>query len=126
MRKIRLGALALLLSSCAHVLPDGLYGFQGNHIDATAFVPLQIEGDPEVGDASGKKAISVALAPAQAAALEEFTRRHLGESVAIFVDGKVVSRHKVREVVRGGRLQISLCTPERCTFILSKLSSTIR
>lgn len=91
-------------------------------IEEGPFVPLILEGEPESHtDERGHATLGVTLQKDQAAALEEFTRAHLGGRVAIVLGGEIVTKHKVREVVTGGRLQITRCTDNACTVLRSKL-----
>jgi preprotein translocase subunit SecD len=66
--------------------------------------------------------LSVTLSREQVKPLEDFTRAHLGGSVAILLDGEVISKHKVRAVVEGGRLQITRCGDNACDVLLAKLT----
>ncbi|MDB6147816.1 MAG: hypothetical protein JWO45_1480 [Spartobacteria bacterium] len=91
-------------------------------IDSKDFVPLIIEGAPEMkSDGRGKSILTVSLARKNAERLEAFTRAHLHGRIALIVDGEIVTLHKVQTVVTGGKLQITRCTDGACEVIRAKL-----
>ena len=91
-------------------------------LDARDPVPLLLEGTPDKRpDDRGHTLLSVTLQKKQAAALEKFTERHLNERVATLIDGEVVTMHRVRAVITGGRIQITRCTDNACEVLYSKL-----
>lgn len=91
-------------------------------IDTTSMVPLVLETLPEVtADGTGREILSVALARRYVSILERFTERHLGERIAVVLDGRVVSAHKIRTVIRAGRIQVSRCDSVSCEILRSKL-----
>jgi preprotein translocase subunit SecD len=91
-------------------------------IDLKDYVPLIIEGVPEMKrDDQGKSILSVSLARKNAERAEAFTRAHLGGRIAMVVDGEIVSLHKIRSVITGGKLQITRCTDNACELIRVKL-----
>ena len=91
-------------------------------IDPTDYVPLLIEGVPDMKkDAQGKSTLSVSLTRKNAKRTEEFTRAHLGGKIAMLVDGEIVTLHKIRSVISGGKLQITRCDDNACEVIRAKL-----
>jgi hypothetical protein len=87
-----------------------------------ADVPLLLAGPPrEVTDASGAVRIELQLRREAADKLERLTRDNVGKEVAILVGGEVVTTHKVRTAIAGGRVQISCCEPGACTYLLKRL-----
>lgn len=91
-------------------------------IDRRDYVPLVIEGRPEMkSDGQGKSVLTVSLVRKNAARAEAFTRAHLGGHIAIVVDGEIVTLHKIRSVITGGKVQITRCTDNACEVIRSKL-----
>ena len=46
---------------------------------------------------------------------------HLGGKVAMVVDGEIVTLHKIRTVITGGKLQITRCQDNACEVIKAKL-----
>lgn len=91
-------------------------------IDPKDFVPLIIEGSPNMTkDGQGKSILSVSLTHASAEKAEAFTRAHLGGKIAMVVDGEIVTLHKIRSVVTGGKLQITRCQDNACEVIRAKL-----
>ena len=86
-------------------------------------VPLTLAAKPKTQDgASGSPMLRLQLAPDAAQTLERFTAANLGRPVAIVVGGEVVSKHKVREAITGGKLQISWCNANACEVLRLKLT----
>jgi preprotein translocase subunit SecD len=92
-------------------------------VDVTDRVPFSDGRVAALEDRPGRPALSIALDPADAPALEAFTRAHLGESIAIVVDGEAVSVHGVREPVVGGRMKISRCADGGCQTLFTRLAA---
>jgi preprotein translocase subunit SecD len=91
-------------------------------IDPIDYVPLIIETAPEMTkDGRGKSILSVSLTRQSADRAEVFTRAHLGGKIAMVVDGEIVTLHKIREVITGGKLQITRCDDDACKVIRAKL-----
>jgi hypothetical protein len=91
-------------------------------IDTTFFVPLILDGPPEARpDGRGWTMLSVSLAGDQVKPLEDFSRAHLGGRVAIVIGGEIISMHKVREVLTGGKVQITRCVDNACQVLYTKL-----
>ncbi len=94
-------------------------------IDPKDYVPLIIEGTPEIkSDGQGKSVLTVCLARKNAERAEAFTRAHLGGRIAMVVDGEVVTLHKIRSVITGGKVQITRCTDNACEVLRSKLDKS--
>ena len=93
-------------------------------IDPKDYVPLIIEGAPEMkSDGQGKSVLTVSLARKNAERAEAITRAHLGGRIAMVVDGEIVTLHKIRSVITGGKLQITRCADNACEVIRSKLAN---
>jgi hypothetical protein len=92
-------------------------------LQTKAFVPLILGSNPseDTEEATGKPRLQLQLAEDQKGPLEEFTRAHLGETVAIVIGGDVVTTHKVKSAVTGGRLQITRCTKHGCETLYTNL-----
>jgi preprotein translocase subunit SecD len=91
-------------------------------IDPKDYVPLIIEGKPEMkSDGQGKSVLTVSLTRKNAERAETFTRAHLGGRIAMVVGGEIVTLHKIRSVITGGKMQITRCTDNACEVIRSKL-----
>lgn len=94
-------------------------------VETQSFVPLILGAAPEpTKQENGRILVSVALSPKYIKTLADFTRAHLGERVALVLDGEVVSTHKIRTVIEGGRMQITRCDDHACQRILSKLATS--
>jgi preprotein translocase subunit SecD len=87
------------------------------------FIPLILGASPaeDKEEATGKPRLQLQLTEDQKGPLEEFTRAHLGETVAIVIGGDVVTSHKVKSAITGGRLQITRCTKHGCETLFTRL-----
>jgi hypothetical protein len=93
-------------------------------LGTSSFVPLILAEPPEARkDDRGFTLLNVRLAPDQAKRLEEFTRTHLNGQVAIVIGGEIITMHKVRAVIEGGRVQITRCTDDACQVLKLKLTN---
>ena len=85
-------------------------------------VPLRLAGRPEIirGE-RGLPELLLELSEDAAAEMERVTRENLGSSAALVIDGEVVTAHKIRAVIEGGRIQLSRCTDTACELIYARL-----
>jgi preprotein translocase subunit SecD len=67
--------------------------------------------------------ILLKLKPRAAAALERVTTDGRGKQIAIVLDGEVVTMHKIREVIKGGQVQISSCAAGAAKYLLKQLQA---
>ncbi len=70
--------------------------------------------------------LGVSLTPDASESLESFTRDNLGQRVAIVAGGEVITMHKIREVIRGGKVQISRCGDRGCEVLFRELQDNVR
>jgi len=86
------------------------------------YVPFVCDGPPEMGvSEKGFASLSIALAPENAKLLEDFTREHLNQHVAIVIGGEVITTHTVRSVITGGKIQITRCHDNACEVLKTRL-----
>ncbi len=88
------------------------------------FVPILLESEPtRTPDPTERTQVwvGIELTDESARQLEEFTAEYLDRRVAIVVGGQVVSQHRIREVIRGGKVQISRCGDEGCQYLFQEL-----
>jgi len=86
------------------------------------FIPIILAGQPtKENDQQGKPKLSISLAEDQVKPLEKFTRDNVMKGVAIVIGGKVVTTHKIREPIIGGKLQITRCTDHGCEALYTEL-----
>lgn len=89
------------------------------------FVPLVLKAPPTKRPDPTERTqswVEVTLTEEAAARFETFTREHLGQSVAVLVNGNVVSVHGIRAVITGGQVQISRCGDDRCEVLFRELT----
>ena len=94
------------------------------------FVVVRAAPDVDLDLAEAPKAVKegdevvrilLKLQPKAATALERLTSDQRGKQVAIVLGGEVVTMHKVREVIKGGDVQITSCAAGAAKYLLEKL-----
>lgn len=92
-------------------------------LDTSSVVPLTLAEPPETKtDDRGWTLLNVRLTPENVKRLETFTRAHLGGTIAIVIDGEIITMHKVRSVIEDGRVQITRCQDNACQVLRTKLA----
>jgi preprotein translocase subunit SecD len=87
-----------------------------------SFIPIILGGNPEKGkDEKGRPKLLLTLEKNQIKPLEEFTTKNVNKSVAIVIGKDVVTTHKIRQPIIGGRMQITRCTDNGCEAIYTQL-----
>lgn len=91
-------------------------------LDTSFFVPLVLAEPPAARkDDHGWTLLQVTLSGQHVKTLEKFTRMHLGGSAAIVIGGEIVTMHKIRSVIRDGKVQITRCQDNACETLRLKL-----
>lgn len=91
-------------------------------ISTEEFIPLCLAVEPQKEkDTQGKPKLMLQLANDQVTPLEEFTTRNLGKAVAIVIGSKVVTKHKIKEAIKGGKMQITRCSDNGCEILYTQL-----
>jgi hypothetical protein len=91
-------------------------------IDTSEYAPLILAQAPDtLNQPDNRKHLLLTLTPGAGDELSEFTGRNVGGRVAIVIGGMVVSQHKIRERIEGGKLQITRCTDNACEKIFYEL-----
>jgi hypothetical protein len=87
-------------------------------------VHLDLVGKPKaVKEGEEVVRIFLQLKPKAAAALERLTSDRPGKRIAIILKGEVVTTHKIREVIKGGQVQISACVAGAANYLLEQLQA---
>lgn len=87
-------------------------------------VRLDLDGEPKaVKEGAEVVSIQLKLKPKAAKALEKLTRDQLREQVTIVLGGEVVTMHKVREVIKGGEVQITSCAAGAANYLMKQLEA---
>lgn len=91
-------------------------------VSQKSFVPIVLDSAPvKSNDNAGRPKLEISLAEDQIKPLEKFTTENLMKSVAIVIGGKVVTTHRIREPIIGGKMQITRCTDHGCEALYTKL-----
>ncbi|MFW5805320.1 MAG: SecDF P1 head subdomain-containing protein [Bacteroidales bacterium] len=95
-------------------------------IDTSEFVPLELENLPTTEQQTAtKKKLLFSLTTEASEKLHTFTANHIMDKVALVVDGKAVSIHKIREPVTGGQLQITTCSDNACERLIVRMQNNM-
>src|SRR5215472_6702548 len=87
-------------------------------------VTLDLAGKPKaVKEGEEVVRILLKLQPKAATALERLTSDRLGRQIAIVLGGEVVTTHKIREVIKGGEVQITSCAAGAANYLLDQLQA---
>jgi preprotein translocase subunit SecD len=90
----------------------------------TADVDLDLAEAPKaVKEGEDVVRILLRLRPEAAKALERLTADRVGKQVTIVLGGEVVTMHKIREVIKGGDVQITSCAAGAANFLLEQLQA---
>jgi preprotein translocase subunit SecD len=93
-------------------------------VHSTPDVDLDLAGPPKaVKEGEEVVRILLKLQPKAATALERLTSDRLGRQVTIVLGGEVVTMHKIREVIKGGDVQITSCAAGAANYLLEHLQA---
>lgn len=95
-----------------------------NHVlQVKPFIPFDLDAPPkeDTEEGTNKPRLQLKLTESQIKPLETFTRQHLGETVAIVIGDEIVTTHKIKSAIEGGRLQIVRCTKHGCETLFTRL-----
>ena len=91
-------------------------------VQEKSFIPFKLDQKPVEGYTDDNKPkVYLQFASKQAQDLDALTGKNVGKRIAIVIDDQIVSCHKIREALKGGKMQISRCTKESCKLIFSDL-----
>ena len=97
-------------------------------VETGDYVPISLKESPtKTADQTDRTQfwLQISLTDHAAEQLERFTSDHLGGTVAIVVGGKVVTMHTIKDVVKGGKLQISRCGDDGCQLLFRELRDNV-
>ena len=97
-------------------------------VESDDFVPLTLKEQPSKRPDTTERTqfwLGVQLTDQAAVKFEGFTRDHLGGTVAIVVGGKVVTMHRIKDVIKGGNIQISRCGDAGCQILFRELRDNV-
>ena len=97
--------------------------FEGRDIvlETAGFVPLVVDGKPEVQRDTRGSSLMLQLAPEAAKRLEELTRSHMNQRIAVVVGDKILSTPKVRSVIQDGKAKVTPCEDASCETLVRQL-----
>lgn len=91
-------------------------------VQKKSFIPFKLDHKPVEGYTDDNKPkVYLQFASKQAQDLDALTGNNIGRRIAIVIDDRIVSCHKIKEALKGGKMQISRCTKESCKLIFSDL-----
>jgi preprotein translocase subunit SecD len=90
-------------------------------LDAASFVPLVVDGKPEVQRDPRGSSLMIQLAPEAAKRLEELTRSHMNQPIAVVVGDKILSTPTVRSVIQDGKAKVTPCEDASCESLVRQL-----
>lgn len=91
-------------------------------ISAEPGVPMVLGTKPEKQiHENGNPSLQIQFERKYADQLRQFTSDNLNKSIAMVIGGKVVTMHKVRAAIEGGRVQITRCSDKACDVLYSEL-----
>ncbi len=95
-------------------------------VDPVDFVALQLASAPEQSEQPDQRVnLLLSLNSMAKDQLAAFTAKNLNKPVAIVIGGQAVTKHKVKSVIDGGKLQISWCTKFACEKLLVELQDNV-
>lgn len=103
-------------------------------VDLKEFVPMKITKKPIISanpnpkikeDTTRLSQLKITLSPEYASLLEKFTTKHVDKKITIVIGGMAITKHKIRVPIIGGNLQISRCTDEACSVLLSEMENNV-
>ena len=91
-------------------------------IDPNEFVELDLSEKPE-GVVQEDERINLLLSLSGVAQdqMADFTEKHVGKHIAIVIGGKAYTKHKIKQKITAGKLQITRCTDNACEHLLVEL-----
>jgi preprotein translocase subunit SecD len=95
-------------------------------VDPADFVELQLASAPEQSEQPNQRVnLLLSLNSMAKDQLAAFTAKNLNKPVAIVIGGQAVTKHNVKSVIDGGKLQISWCTKFACEKLLVELQDNV-
>ena len=95
-------------------------------IDTTDYVPLSLSQAPDsIPQEDRGVKLMLTLTEHASEHLASFTGEHVNDRVALVIDGEAVTIHKIRERITGGKLQITRCTDQACSFLYVALQDNV-
>lgn len=103
-----------------------LEGYLRLIVEVNDYVPLKLSEKPStVNTSKNKKDLWLSLTKSSTAKLAEFTKKHLGEHVAIIVNGEALTMHVIKAIINDGKLKISRCTDHACEQLYIQLQDNV-
>lgn len=115
---------ALVVNHHRYVKKDDREPPQFVVVRSTPDVDLDLKEKPKAVKEGGEVVrIFLKLKPKAAEALERVTKDGRGKQLAIVLGDEVVTSHKIREVIKGGEVQISSCAAGAAKYLLEQLEA---
>ena len=96
------------------------------HIDEDNYVPLKLDKEPDrVLQDDGRSRMILTLEKGGKKQLKKLTKKFTGQRVAVVIDNEIVTMHKIREPITGGKIQITRCTDNACEYLIMELRDNV-
>ena len=95
-------------------------------VNTEEFAAIQLTEEPvaEPGD-NGFKKLDLSLNDQATKDFALFTKKHLNKMIAIVVGGEALSKHQIRAVIDGGKIQITRCNDNACEKLMYELKDKV-
>ena len=95
-------------------------------IETDDFVPLSLKEKPTTEHKKDKtQNFYLTLNDVAKTKLEQFTTLNLYKSTGIVVNGEAYTKHKIKSVITGGKLQITQCTENACRVLYDQFDDNV-
>ncbi|GEM_PF-1659502 len=93
------------------------------------FVPLTLKEMPVKAKDKTERTkfwLNISLTDDGAKKLEELTKANIGKTGTIVINGESVTRHKIREIIKDGKMVISRCADNACEYLFLELKDNVK
>lgn len=95
-------------------------------IDETEFAPFLLAEKPSTEtQEDNRKRLFLTMNEDGKAKLAAFTEKHLMQMTGIVVKGEALTKHQIKAVIDGGKLQITRCTDNACEMLFVELADNV-
>jgi len=93
-------------------------------VNIADYVPLLLAEEPTLlSQTENQKKLQLTFSPPAAEKLERFTAANVMKQAVMIVDGEVLTIHKIRDAIRGGKMEITGASDNDCQRIYVMLKN---